>query len=147
MAKKFKENEYPVYIFKEIDVGDLHIAHAEASLLSFQTIAGCDSFQVIIFYPNTSKIKADNRLCLCDSCKIQPMAPLHLPSSATTNPTSVHCLITVRQLHAYPLRRTTQLGEDTNSFHFASAFHSIIHPQRQNGSTLTSHPSVTETCT
>ena len=33
-------------------------------ILSFQRIAGCDSFQVIIFYPNTSKITAANRLCL-----------------------------------------------------------------------------------
>ena len=31
---------------------------------------------------------------------LQPMVPLPLPSSASTNPTSVHCLITVRQLHA-----------------------------------------------
>ena len=32
--------------------------------------------------------------------KLNSMAPLPLPSSASTNPTSVHCLITVRQLHA-----------------------------------------------
>ena len=31
---------------------------------------------------------------------LQPMAPLPLPSSASTNPTSVHCLITMHQLHA-----------------------------------------------
>ena len=31
---------------------------------------------------------------------LQPMAPLPLPSPASTNPSSVHCLITVRQLHA-----------------------------------------------
>ena len=31
---------------------------------------------------------------------LQPMVPLTLPSSASTNPTSVLCLITVRQLHA-----------------------------------------------
>ena len=33
----------------------------------------------------------------------QPMALLLLPSSVSTNPTSVRCLITVRQLHALPL--------------------------------------------
>ena len=39
-------------------------------------------------------------------------------------------------------RHTTELGKDTNSFHFASTFHSILHPQRQKtGARLPStHP-------
>ena len=41
-----------------------------------------------------------HRLLKLNSSFLQPMAPLPLPSSTSTNPTSVHCLITVRQLHA-----------------------------------------------
>ena len=43
---------------------------------------------------------ARHRLLKLNLSSLQPMAPLPLPSPASKNPTSVHCLITVRQLHA-----------------------------------------------
>ena len=73
---------------------------------------------------------------------LQPMASLLLPSSTSTSPSSVHCLITVCQLHAWLSQRTTYLGEDTNSSHYASTSHSIIQPQWQKTSAClpTTHP-------
>ena len=43
---------------------------------------------------------ARHRLLKLNSFFSTTYGPLPLPSSASTNPTSVHCLITVRQLHA-----------------------------------------------
>ena len=43
---------------------------------------------------------ARHHLLKLDSIFSATYGPLPLPSSASTNPTSVHCLITVRQLHA-----------------------------------------------
>ena len=62
---------------------------------------------------------------------LQPMAPLPLPSSASTNPISVHCLITVRQLHAtYNLGRWYKLI----SFREHFPFH-LSSTTTENGST------------
>ena len=48
----------------------------------------------------TAASLARHRLLKLTLSSLQPMVPLPLPSSASTNPTSVHCLITVRQQHA-----------------------------------------------
>ena len=74
---------------------------------------------------------AHHRLLKLTLSSLQPMAALPLPSSASTNPTSVLCLIRCASYMRSLSRHTTLLGEDTNSFHFASTFHSILHPHRQ----------------
>ena len=79
---------------------------------------------------------------------LQPMVPLPLHSSACTNPTSVHCLITVRQLHAWHLPPYNLVGRGYKLTSFRENF--PFHPSSsttENGSTHTFHPSTTETCT
>ena len=61
------------------------------------------------------------------------MALLLLPSSVSTNPTSVRCLITVRQLHALPLPMYNVYGRGYNT-HFITRALSIpcfIHNDRK----------------
>ena len=63
----------------------------------------------------------------------QPMALLLLPSSVSTNPTSVRCLITVRQLHALPLPHVQRIWEGVQT-HFITRALSIpcfIHNDRK----------------
>ena len=63
----------------------------------------------------------------------QPMALLLLPSSVSTNPTSVCCLITVRQLHALPLPMYNVNGRGVQT-HFITRALSIpcfIHSDRK----------------
>ena len=71
------------------------------------------------------------------------MALLLLPSSVSTNPTSVRCLITVRQLHALPLPMYNVYGRGYRSFflctlHNASTFHSMLHPNDRKQARLPS---------
>ena len=61
------------------------------------------------------------------------MALLLLPSSVSTNPTSVRCLVTVRQLHALPLPMYNVYGRGYNT-HFITRALSIpcfVHNDRK----------------
>lgn len=69
LTDKFKHKESPKHYYKEIHSKDLEVKRIEARFTAFQTILGCDSFQVVIFSPNSTTIKASNRLCLCEQCQ------------------------------------------------------------------------------
>ena len=71
LQNKFESRLNPKYFIKEIDEKELEIAHAETKLKRFRTIAGSSSFQVILFRPHSTHIKAAQCLCICDTCKIE----------------------------------------------------------------------------
>ena len=71
LQNKFESRLNPKYFIKEIDEKELEISRAETKLKRFRTIAGSSSFQVILFRPHSTHIKAAQRLCVCDTCKIE----------------------------------------------------------------------------
>ena len=71
LREKFEKKECPTYVVKEIDEKVLNIARANSMLKVFKTVAGSSKFQVILFTPNSCTIKAANRLCICELCKIE----------------------------------------------------------------------------
>ena len=71
LSEKFKLKECPAHYYKEIFRENLEVARVEACFTTFKTIPGCDSFQVVIFTPNSKTIKAANRVCLCEQCRVE----------------------------------------------------------------------------
>ena len=71
LREKFEKKECPTYVVKEIDEKVLNIARANSMLKDFKTVAASSKFQVILFTPNSCTIKAANRLCISELCKIE----------------------------------------------------------------------------
>ena len=66
LSQKFVEKKDPVYHVKEIGVKQLEIAQADARLKYYHPIKGSNSFQVMVFCPNSTTIRAAEHLCICD---------------------------------------------------------------------------------
>ena len=58
----------PPYYIKEIESTSLEIGRADAHLKKFPTIDGSTLFQVMLFKPHLTYIKAAPHLCLCSEC-------------------------------------------------------------------------------
>ena len=58
LSENFKDKRHPPHFYKELLQDELDVARAEASLTRFQTIAGCDNFQVMIFNPHSQTINS-----------------------------------------------------------------------------------------
>ena len=71
LSEKFKLKECPTHYNKEIVMEDLEVAGVKARFTTFKTIPECDSFQVVIFTPNSKTIMAANRLFLCEQCRVE----------------------------------------------------------------------------
>lgn len=69
LTEKFKEKNHPKYYLKEIDSKRLEIARASLRRTVFRGIDGSSQFQVIVFKPDSTSIRAATRLCLCNLCK------------------------------------------------------------------------------
>lgn len=70
LKEKFGDKESPLYFFKEVEIADLEVERAKSKLKVFHTVAGSSSFQVMVFRPNSSIVKASPRLCMCASCMV-----------------------------------------------------------------------------
>ena len=66
LSQKFMEKKDPAYHVKETDVKPLEIARADARLKYYHQIKGSNSFQVMVFCPNSTTIRAAEHLCICD---------------------------------------------------------------------------------
>ena len=66
----FAEKTNPKSFLKLIDIDELADSWAEARLKKYPTIEGSDSFQVMVFQPNSTTFKAASHLCICDHCLI-----------------------------------------------------------------------------
>ena len=66
---KFGESESPIYVFKEIKTEDLQRGRNASLHTDYKGIKGSSFFQVIIFKPNTTTIRAAPRICICSTCK------------------------------------------------------------------------------
>ena len=71
LSNKFKDNQEPVYYFKGIDEERLMAAREKSKIRKVCPIKGSSNFQVMVFRPNNDIIRASNRLCLCDQCKVE----------------------------------------------------------------------------
>eukprot|EP00794_Sanderia_malayensis_P020851 gene20851-22896_t len=69
LNEKFYENKSPCYFFKEIHRKKLEQERSNSKLKSYKTIDGSTLFQVIVFHPHSSTVKAASRLCICSQCK------------------------------------------------------------------------------
>ena len=69
LSQKFMEKKDPVYHAKEIDVKQLEVDWADARLKYYRPIKGSNSFQIIVFCPNNTAIRAAEHLCICDQYK------------------------------------------------------------------------------
>ena len=58
LSQKVMEKKDPVYHVKEIDVKQPEIAWADARLIYYHPIKGSNSFQVMVFCPNSTTIRA-----------------------------------------------------------------------------------------
>ena len=54
---------------KEIDQKILEKTRMANKLKIAQTVDGSSSFQVIVFNPDSTEIKASERICICETCK------------------------------------------------------------------------------
>ena len=70
LISKFGNKTTPAVLVKELKMEELSDLHVEARLKKYPTIDGSDSFQVMVFKPNSS-FKAVSCLCVCDSCLIE----------------------------------------------------------------------------
>ena len=68
LQPKFSEQNNPSYYFKEITCNKLDIEHSTERLLKHKTIDGPNSFQVMVFTPNSETFKASPRICTCELC-------------------------------------------------------------------------------
>jgi len=69
LEKRFSDSITPRYIPKLICAKKTNQLRDEAKLIQCKSIDGSSSFQVMIFKPNSTIIKAANRLCICDECQ------------------------------------------------------------------------------
>ena len=69
LNNKFENYTDPCYIIKEIEEEVLASMRRESQLKVFRGINGSSKFQVMLFQPNATFIKAATRLCLCEQCK------------------------------------------------------------------------------
>ena len=70
LETKFSDKTNPKFFCKQIDIDDLANSRADARLKKYPTIEGSDSFQVMLFYPNSTTFKAASHLCICENCSI-----------------------------------------------------------------------------
>ena len=68
LSKKFNGSKSLSYMWKEIEVSQLHEARAARKLKVFETIYGSSKFHCMVFKPNGNSSKASPRICLCDDC-------------------------------------------------------------------------------
>lgn len=71
LISKFGDKSNPSIFVKELQQDELSNLRAEARLKQYPTIDGSDSFQVIVFKPNSRSFKAAPRLCTCNICLIE----------------------------------------------------------------------------
>lgn len=76
LSQKFMEKKDPVYQVNEIDVKQLEIARTDARLKYYHPIKGSNTFQVMVFCPNNTSIRAAEHLCICDQCIKMIAAPV-----------------------------------------------------------------------
>ena len=63
--------EHLQHILKETDEKDLESERTAGKLKVFPLIDCSNKFQVMLFKPNSTSFVAANRICICDSCKMQ----------------------------------------------------------------------------
>ena len=70
LINKYDQDKYqnPTYCPRVISESDLEIEREKRRFMRFDTVAGSDSFHVVIFRPNQDFFLASKRLCVCDSC-------------------------------------------------------------------------------
>ena len=69
LSSKFEVIESPKYAVKEIDQKLLEETRMANKLKIAQTVGGSSSFQVIVFNPDSTEIKASERICICETYK------------------------------------------------------------------------------
>ena len=69
LSSKFEVIESPKYLVKEIDQKLLEETRMANKLKIAQTVGGSSSFQVIVFNPDSTEIKASERICICETYK------------------------------------------------------------------------------
>ena len=70
LTNKYDSQKYcnPIYHLKEISGDDLETERDKRRYMRFDTVAGSDSFHVIIFRPNQDFFHASRHLCVCEKC-------------------------------------------------------------------------------
>ena len=71
LQQKFGYHTSPNYVPKMLCSKKINQLRDENKLISCKSIDGSSRFQVMVFHPNSSTIKAALRLCLCDECQIE----------------------------------------------------------------------------
>ena len=69
LSSKFEVIESPKYVLKEMDQKILEETRMANKLKIVQIVDGSSSFQVIVFNPDSTEIKASERICICETCK------------------------------------------------------------------------------
>lgn len=67
LNEKYSHKDNPKYVIKEITQAELEKERTNTKV--FNTIQGSSKFQVILFSPFSSTIKAAPRLCICELCR------------------------------------------------------------------------------
>ena len=71
LNNKFENYTDTRYTIKEIEEEVLTSMRRLSQLKVFRGINGSSKFQVILFQPNVTFIKAATHLCLCEQCKTE----------------------------------------------------------------------------
>ena len=71
LSEKFADKSSPEYVVRGIGKEEFDEARSDVAHKVFKTIHGSSLFQVIVFEPFSSNIKASKRLCLCNLCKVE----------------------------------------------------------------------------
>ena len=70
ISEKFRQKTNPTYVVQQLHLEELEESRKESRLKKYPTITGSDSFQVMVFQPNSVTFRASPYLCVCDTCMV-----------------------------------------------------------------------------
>ena len=112
LNSKFGDKVNPNYCIKEIDCHLLDTERTNARLHKYHTIKGSSSFQIILFTPNSTVLKAASRICICEKCL------LNYGSCSLFHEYS----ITVQELNKVSLRSNFDVDFEENNWPAVNSF-------------------------
>ena len=68
LQNKFEKKTSPIFFIEELNIDEIAERTLEARQKKYPTIEGSDSFQVMVFTPNSLSFRAAPHLCICDTC-------------------------------------------------------------------------------
>ena len=71
LQEEFSEKAYPKYKIMELEKEKVQDARDHASRKIYGTVPGTSKFRAILFTPNSTTIKASNKICICKECEFE----------------------------------------------------------------------------